>query len=516
MSQPIIRRALLSVSDKEGLIPFAKKLVNFGIELISTGGTYAVLKEHVPVIEVSELTNFPEMMEGRVKTLHPKIHGGLLAKRDQHLSEINEHNIPLIDLLVCNLYPFQATIEKENCSLEEAFSQIDIGGPSMLRSAAKNYFWVGVVSDKQDYDLVLTDLCNNNGALSQDTRFNLSLKAFEHTAYYDALIADYLRRQTKTKFPEQLCLALTRVDTLRYGENPHQEAAVYTSYPKTNNSVVWAEISQGKALSFNNLVDADTAWMCVRDFKQEACVIVKHANPCGVAIGESLLQAYDLAFASDPQSAFGGVIAFNGTVNTAVIATILERQFVEVIIATYFSAEALSFAQKKPNIRLLSVGEIAPLSPRMDFKRLYGGMLVQEADEASLELNFENMTTIKASPEQLHSLHFANQVCRSVKSNAIVLVKGMQTIGIGAGQTSRVFSLEIALERARMSGFNTQGAVLASDAFFPFADSIEIAHKAGISAIIQPGGSVKDPLVIAAANAAGIAMVFTGTRHFKH
>ena len=518
---PIIRRALISVSKKEGIIAFARSLVSLGIELISTGGTYATLKEAgVPAKEVSELTQFPEMMEGRVKTLHPYIHGGLLAKRDRHHEEILAHQIPLIDLVVCNLYPFQETIQDPTCTLEKAYSQIDIGGPSMLRSAAKNYAWVGVIVDHSDYDWVLEELRTHQGALSEASRFKLSVKAFEHTAYYDSLIADHLRKQllptTEQLFPNTWAIPLQRIETLRYGENPHQLAALYSCGSEKVGSVATATRIQGKSLSFNNLVDADSAWMCVRQFKEPSCVIVKHTNPCGVATQAQLLKAYELAFACDPQSAYGGVIAFNGLLEKDLLGSIFEHQFVEVIIATAISEEAALLAQQKPNVRILSIGAITPLIPMLDHKRLYGGLLLQEADEVPMSPHFKTATTLHPTGAQHSDLVFAHQVCRYVKSNAIVLAHHQQTIGIGAGQTSRVFSLKIALERAEMAGIPTQGAVLASDAFFPFPDSIEVAAKAGISAILQPGGSLKDAEVIAAANQHGIAMVLSGQRHFRH
>ncbi len=517
-----IRRALLSVSDKSDLIPFATALAAKNISLLSTGGTYNLLKsEGIPVQEVSEYTGFPEMMAGRVKTLHPNVHGGILGRRGIDDTVMAEHQIEPIDLVVVNLYPFAETIAKPNCTLEDAIENIDIGGPAMVRSAAKNHQDVGIVVNPADYAAVLADLEANANALSQPLRFDLAVKAFEHTAAYDGMIADYLGKKVldeKSAFPRTLNKQFRKSQDLRYGENPHQGAAFYVEKGYREASVSSAKQLQGKALSFNNIADTDAALECVKPFADPACVIVKHANPCGVAIGADLQQAYDLAYATDPTSAFGGIIAFNRELDGPTLKSIIDRQFVEVVIAPVISQDAVSIAKTKPNVRLLESGNFeGDRLPAFDYKKVTGGLLVQDRDLGMVNMEALKMVTDRSPSEQeLNDLLFAWEVAKYVKSNAIVYAKSGRTIGIGAGQMSRVYSAKIAAIKAADENLEVKGSVMASDAFFPFRDGIDAAAEAGITAIIQPGGSMRDQEVIDAANEHGIAMVFTGMRHFRH
>jgi phosphoribosylaminoimidazolecarboxamide formyltransferase/IMP cyclohydrolase len=538
----MITRALLSVSDKTGLLEFARALAARGVEILSTGGTAKLLRDNgVPVVEVSDYTGFPEMLDGRVKTLHPKVHGGILGRRDlpEHVAAMKAHAIPPIDLVVVNLYPFEQTVAKPGCSLEEAIENIDIGGPALLRAAAKNHGAVAVVVDAGDYALVLDEMKAHDGAVSDATRFRLATKAFEHTARYDGMIANYLGRiqsdGTRTDFPRTINLQFAHAIPMRYGENPHQKAAFYVEAAVATSlsrgprlgpigepqpaeaSVATARQLQGKELSFNNIADTDAALECVKQFDEvPACVIVKHANPCGVALGSSLKEAYDRAYATDPESAFGGIIAFNRELDDETAKVIVERQFVEVIIAPRVSAAAVAVVAAKKNVRLLECGQW-PVQPaaRLDYKRVNGGLLVQDADLA-LYHELKVVTKKKPSEQEMSDLLFAWKVCKFVKSNAIVYGRDKTTIGVGAGQMSRVNSARIAAIKAEHAGLEVRGAVMASDAFFPFRDGIDQAAKAGIGAVIQPGGSMRDEEVIAAADEHSMAMVFTGMRHFRH
>jgi phosphoribosylaminoimidazolecarboxamide formyltransferase/IMP cyclohydrolase len=522
-----VSRALISVSDKTGIVEFAKELVHFGIEILSTGGTYQLLKDHqVPVVEVSEHTGFPEIMNGRVKTLHPKIHGGILARRGVDEAVMHTHAIDAIDLVIVNLYPFAATVAKADCSLEDAIENIDIGGPTMVRAAAKNHADVGIVVNSADYATVLAEL-KAQGSLSAQTRFDLAVKAFEHTAQYDGMIAQYLgARVGKTageaeRFARTFNLQLHKSQDLRYGENPHQNAAFYVESTATEASVATARQLQGKALSYNNIADTDAALECVKSFVKPACVIVKHANPCGVAVSlDGIHTAYDLAYATDPESAFGGIIAFNRELDVATAQAIIERQFVEVIIAPSVADGVLAVTESKKNVRVLICGPLPDVDERLtqlDFKRVNGGLLVQDQDLAMVRADQLKVVTERSpNATEIDDLIFAWKVAKYVKSNAIVYAKNRQTIGVGAGQMSRVNSARIAAIKAEHAGLVVEGAVMASDAFFPFRDGIDNAAKAGIKCIIQPGGSMRDEEVIAAANEHGIAMVFTGMRHFRH
>jgi len=517
----MIKRALLSVSDKTGLIDFARALHEWGVELLSTGGTAKALREAgIPVIEVSDYTAFPEMLDGRVKTLHPKIHGGILARRDlaEHVEAMQQHGIKGIDLICVNLYPFVQAVAKPGCTLEEAIENIDIGGPAMVRSAAKNHAFVTVVTDPADYTAVIEEMRTGGGSVSAATRFSLAIKAFEYTAAYDGAIANHLGKLVaQSEFPRTLNLQFHKVQAMRYGENPHQVAAFYVAVGETEASVASARQIQGKALSYNNIADADTALECVKQFDEApACVIVKHANPCGVAYGETLLEAYDRAYHTDPESAFGGIIAFNGELDADTARAIVERQFVEVIIAPRVSSAAVEVCAAKKNMRLLECGQWpAQPSKRLDFKRVTGGLLVQEAD---LDLYTELKVVTRRAPTEaeMADLLFAWRVAKFVKSNAIVYARERMTIGVGAGQMSRVNSARIAAIKAEHAGLKVQGSVMASDAFFPFRDGIDQAAAAGITAVIQPGGSLRDAEVIAAADQHDMAMVFTGMRHFRH
>ncbi|MCO6412820.1 MAG: bifunctional phosphoribosylaminoimidazolecarboxamide formyltransferase/IMP cyclohydrolase [Thiogranum sp.] len=516
-----IQRALISVSDKTGVVDFAKQLHQAGVEILSTGGTASLLSENgVPVIEVSDHTGFPEMMAGRVKTLHPKIHGGILGRRGTDEAVMQEHAIAPIDLVVVNLYPFEETVARPDCDLPMAIENIDIGGPTLIRAAAKNHAAVTVVVDSADYAQVLQEMAANQGAVSDATRFRLAVKTFEHTARYDGAIANYLGTLTaeqKETFPQTLSLQFKKAQSMRYGENPHQGAAFYVEHRTAEACVATAMQLQGKELSYNNVADTDAALECVKQFDAgPACVIVKHANPCGVAYGDSLLDAYNRAYRTDPESAFGGIIAFNQALDAAAARAIVERQFVEVIIAPEIAGDALAVLAEKKNVRVLACGGWTQ-SPaaRLDFKRVNGGLLVQDADLALLEET--RVVTDRAPGEaEMKDLLFAWRVAKFVKSNAIVYAKDAMTIGVGAGQMSRVNSARIAGIKAEHAGLEVKGSVMASDAFFPFRDGIDQAAAAGISAVIQPGGSMRDEETIAAADEHGIAMVFTGMRHFRH
>jgi phosphoribosylaminoimidazolecarboxamide formyltransferase/IMP cyclohydrolase len=517
-----IRRALISVSDKTGVVDFARALVRQHVEILSTGGTAALLAENeIPVIEVSDYTGFPEMMSGRVKTLHPRIHAGILGRRGPDDGVMREHGIPLIDLVVVNLYPFEQTVARPDCDLPTAIENIDIGGPTLLRAAAKNHAAVTVVVDAADYPRVLGEMASNGGAVTDETRFDLALKVFEHTARYDGAIANYLSRRVTgdqpEPFPRTLTMQFRRQQAMRYGENPHQQAAFFVEWGLSETSVATAHQLQGKELSYNNIADTDAALECVKQFDEgPACVIVKHANPCGVALGSSLLEAYERAFSTDPESAFGGIIAVNQELDEATARAIAERQFVEVIIAPRVSEAAAAAIAGKKNVRLLECGDWASEDiHRTDFKRVNGGLLVQDAD---LMLTHEQRIVTKRAPSEaeLEDLLFTWRVAKFVKSNAIVYGRDRMTIGVGAGQMSRVNSARIAAMKAEQAGLQVTGSVMASDAFFPFRDGIDQAAAAGIVAVIQPGGSVRDEEVIAAADEHGIAMVFTGMRHFRH
>ncbi len=515
------RRALLSVSDKSGIVELARRLVALGIEILSTGGTAKLLeKEGVRVTEVSAHTGFPEMLDGRVKTLHPKIHGGLLARREDpaHMAAIREAGIAPIDLLVVNLYPFQATVADPDCRFDDAIENIDIGGPAMLRAAAKNHGGVAVVVDPADYEKILNEL-SLSGMVSEATRFELARKVFAHTAAYDGAIANYLfsldKQKKRHEYPQVLNLQFFKVQDMRYGENPHQSAAFYRDSSPVEGSLARYRQLQGKELSYNNVADSDAAWECVKGFAEPACVIVKHANPCGVAVGESLLSAYEKAFKTDPVSAFGGILAFNRALDRET-ALAVAKQFAEVVIAPRVEPEARKEFEKKANVRLLEV----PLShehQRHDYKRVGGGLLVQGTDAHSLERRDCKVVTKKApTEEQWADLLFAWKVARFVKSNAIVYCRGGMTLGVGAGQMSRVDSARMAALKAEGAGLSLAGSAAASDAFFPFRDGLDVVTGAGASSVIQPGGSMRDAEVIAAADERGVAMVFTGVRHFRH
>ncbi|WP_427500988.1 bifunctional phosphoribosylaminoimidazolecarboxamide formyltransferase/IMP cyclohydrolase [Methylomonas sp. MED-D] len=516
-----VNRALVSVSDKTGVLEFCRSLSALGVELLSTGGTAKLLAEHkIPVTEVSDYTGFPEMMDGRVKTLHPKVHGGILGRRGIDDAVMAENGIKAIDMVVVNLYPFEQTVAKPDCDLETAIENIDIGGPSMIRGAAKNHNDVAIVVDPADYSSILTELQAEAGSLSHETRFRLALKSFEHTARYDTMIAAYLSKVVDAgHFPETLNLQFHRLQSMRYGENPHQNAAFYGEKNPPAGSIASAKQLQGKELSYNNIADADAALECVKSFdEQPACVIVKHANPCGVAIADSLFDAYNAAYTTDPTSAFGGIIAFNRELDEQTAGEIARRQFVEVIIAPLVSAGAKAALAKKPNVRVLETGLWSPNQPEaLDFKRVAGGLLVQDKDTGSISPADLKVVSKRAPTEQeLADLLFVWKVAKFVKSNAIVYGKGGQTIGIGAGQMSRVYSAKIAGIKAADEGLEVPGSVMASDAFFPFRDGIDAAAAAGVTAVIHPGGSMRDQEVIDAADEHNIAMVLTGMRHFRH
>jgi len=516
-----VTRALISVSDKAEVVEFARALAGLGVAILSTGGTAKLLdKEGVPVTEVSAHTGFPEMLDGRVKTLHPKIHGGLLARRDsrEHMAQLDKAGIPPIDLLVVNLYPFQATVANPDCPLDEAIENIDIGGPTMLRAAAKNYGGVAVVVDPADYASVLEEI-RAGGGVAEATRFMLAKKVFAHTSAYDGAIANYLSaldgEGRRRAYPDVLNLQLFKRQDMRYGENPHQSAAFYRDAHPVRGGIAAFSILQGKELSYNNIADSDAAWECVKSFSEPACVIVKHANPCGVAVADSPLAAYRNAFATDPTSAFGGILAFNRALDRAA-AEEIGKQFAEVIIAPRVEPAAREFLAAKQNLRVLEV----PLAHEVqahDFKRVGGGLLVQSSDTATLERKALKVVTKKQPDEaQWNDLLFAWKVAKFVKSNAIVFCRGGATLGVGAGQMSRIDSARIASIKAANAKLALAGSAVASDAFFPFRDGLDAVVDAGAGAVIQPGGSVRDDEVIAAADERGVAMVFTGVRHFRH
>ncbi|HEH9770061.1 bifunctional phosphoribosylaminoimidazolecarboxamide formyltransferase/IMP cyclohydrolase [Pasteurella multocida subsp. multocida] len=527
-----IRQALLSVSDKTGIVEFAQALVQRGVKLLSTGGTAKLLADHgLAVTEVSDYTGFPEMMDGRVKTLHPKVHGGILGRRGTDDEVMSQQGIEGIDMVVVNLYPFAATVAKPNCSLEEAVENIDIGGPTMVRSAAKNHQDVAIVVNNSDFNAILAEMDQHQNSLTLETRFDLAIKAFEHTAQYDAMIANYFGQLVKPyfvaeeedaeakcgQFPRTLNLNFIRKQTMRYGENGHQKAAFYVEQDVKEASVSTAKQLQGKALSYNNIADTDAALECVKSFDEPACVIVKHANPCGVALGADILAAYNRAYQTDPTSAFGGIIAFNRELDATTAQTIIDRQFVEVIIAPMVAEEAKALLKAKKNVRVLECGEWSGTQQRLDVKRVNGGLLVQEADLGMVDLaDLKVVSKRQPTEQELKDLLFCWKVAKFVKSNAIVYAKDNQTIGIGAGQMSRVYSAKIAGIKAQDEGLDVAGCVMASDAFFPFRDGIDAAAKVGIQCVIHPGGSMRDQEVIDAADEHNMVMVLTGMRHFRH
>ncbi|WP_317931327.1 bifunctional phosphoribosylaminoimidazolecarboxamide formyltransferase/IMP cyclohydrolase [Halioxenophilus sp. WMMB6] len=516
-----VKRALISVSDKTGIVEFAQALAALQVEILSTGGTYRLLKEHgLNVIEVADHTGFPEMMDGRVKTLHPKIHGGILARRGQDDQVMAEHGIAAIDMVVVNLYPFEATVAKPDCSLEDAIENIDIGGPTMVRAAAKNHAFVNIVVNASDYSQLIDELQTNNGATSRATRFNLAIKAYEHTAAYDGAIANYFGTMVEggnDPFPRTFNLQFNKQQDMRYGENPHQASAFYVERNLSEASISTAKQLQGKELSYNNIADTDAALETVKLFTAPTCVIVKHANPCGVASSDNLLTAYEQAFATDPESAFGGIIAFNRTLDAATAKAIVDKQFVEVIIAPTVAEGVSEIIAAKKNVRLLVCGEFANSQKAFDYKRVNGGLLVQERDLGMVAAaDLKVVTKRQPTEAEIADLLFTWKVAKMVKSNAIVYGKEQRTIGVGAGQMSRVNSARIAVIKAEHAGLQVAGSCMASDAFFPFRDGIDNAAAAGVSCVIQPGGSIRDEEVIAAADESGMAMVFTGMRHFRH
>ncbi|MCG9232431.1 bifunctional phosphoribosylaminoimidazolecarboxamide formyltransferase/IMP cyclohydrolase [Vibrio diabolicus] len=524
-----IRRALISVSDKTGIVEFAQALAERGVDILSTGGTARLLAEQgIAVTEVSDYTGFPEMMDGRVKTLHPKVHGGVLGRRGQDDDVMVKHGINPIDMVVVNLYPFAETVAKEGCTLADAVENIDIGGPTMVRSAAKNHKDVTIVVNAHDYDRVIAEMDANEKSLTLETRFDLAIAAFEHTAAYDGMIANYFGTMVpsygenkegdeESKFPRTFNQQFEKKQDMRYGENSHQAAAFYVEANPQEASVSTARQIQGKALSYNNIADTDAALECVKEFNEPACVIVKHANPCGVALGKDILEAYNRAYQTDPTSAFGGIIAFNQELDAATATAIVERQFVEVIIAPSVSAEAIEVVAAKKNVRLLECGEWSTKTTGFDVKRVNGGLLVQDRDQGMVSLDDLKVVSKRQPTEkELKDALFCWKVAKYVKSNAIVYAKGDMTIGVGAGQMSRVYSAKIAGIKAADEGLEVAGSVMASDAFFPFRDGIDAAAEAGIKCVIQPGGSMRDDEVIAAADEHGMAMIFTGMRHFRH
>ncbi len=516
-----IKRALISVSDKAGIVEFARALASMGVELLSTGGTWRLLKDNgLKVTEVSEYTGFPEMMDGRVKTLHPKVHGGILARRGQDDAVMAAHGIAAIDMVVVNLYPFEATVARPDCSLEDAIENIDIGGPTMVRAAAKNHRFVNIVVNAADYGAIVAEMQANNGATSLATRFDLAIRAYEHTAAYDGAIANHFGSLVpggSPTFPRTFNTQFHKVQEMRYGENPHQQAAFYVEAHPAEAGIATAKQLQGKELSYNNVADTDAALECVKNFSEPACVIVKHANPCGVAVAADIGKAYQLAFATDPESAFGGIIAFNRELDAATARAIVDSQFVEVIIAPSASAAAIAAVADKKNVRLLVCGTWSAPGPAFDYKRVNGGLLVQDRDLGMITAaDLKVVTRVQPSQQQLQDLLFAWKVAKFVKSNAIVYAANGQTVGVGAGQMSRINSARIAAIKAEHAGLAVRGSVMASDAFFPFRDGIDNAGQAGIAAVIQPGGSIRDDEVIAAADEHGMAMVFTSMRHFRH
>ena len=517
-----IKRALISVSDKTGIVEFASQLASRDIIILSTGGTASLLVDNgIEVVEVSDHTGFPEIMDGRVKTLHPKIHGGLLGRRGIDDAVMAENDIDPIDLVIVNLYPFEATVGKADCTLADAIENIDIGGPTMLRSAAKNHAYVGVVVDVSDYENIINEINNNEGSLTDETRFSLAQKVFAHTANYDANVSNYLGAITMNgedlDYPLTFSVQFKKLQELRYGENPHQSAAFYGQPNMPSGTIAGAKQLQGKALSYNNIADTDAALECVLSYEEAACVIVKHANPCGVAVGENVLQAYERAYQTDPTSAFGGIIAFNRPLDAETAKAIIDRQFVEVIIAPSICQEALDIVSAKENVRVLESGVREHVIQQLTMKRVSGGLLIQDNDQGIIERGDLKIVSKRPPTEkEREDLLFTWKVVKYVKSNAIVYAKDKQTVGIGAGQMSRVYSARIAAIKAEDEGMVVDGSVMASDAFFPFRDGIDSAAKLGVTAIIQPGGSMRDDEVIAAADEADIAMVFTGMRHFLH
>ncbi|ELA8065810.1 bifunctional phosphoribosylaminoimidazolecarboxamide formyltransferase/IMP cyclohydrolase [Vibrio parahaemolyticus] len=524
-----IRRALISVSDKTGIVEFAQALAERGVDILSTGGTARLLAEQgIAVTEVSDYTGFPEMMDGRVKTLHPKVHGGVLGRRGQDDDVMAKHGINPIDMVVVNLYPFAETVAKDGCTLADAVENIDIGGPTMVRSAAKNHKDVTIVVNASDYDRVIAEMDANDKSLTLETRFDLAIAAFEHTAAYDGMIANYFGTMVpsygenkegdeESKFPRTFNQQFEKKQDMRYGENSHQAAAFYVEANPQEASVSTARQIQGKALSYNNIADTDAALECVKEFNDPACVIVKHANPCGVALGKDILEAYNRAYQTDPTSAFGGIIAFNQELDAETATAIVERQFVEVIIAPSVSTEAIEVVAAKKNVRLLECGEWSTKTTGFDVKRVNGGLLVQDRDQGMVSLDdLKVVSKRQPTEEELKDALFCWKVAKYVKSNAIVYAKGDMTIGVGAGQMSRVYSAKIAGIKAADEGLEVAGSVMASDAFFPFRDGIDAAAEAGIKCVIQPGGSMRDDEVIAAADEHGMAMIFTGMRHFRH
>ena len=515
-----IERALISVSDKTGVVEFAQFLANRHVKILSTGGTAKLLTENgIKVVEVGDYTGFPEMMDGRVKTLHPRVHGGILARRDlaHHIDAMKQHDIPAIDMVVVNLYPFAATIAQSSVTLEDAIENVDIGGPAMVRASAKNYPFVAIVTETGDYQRLMEEMSAHNGAISHTTRFDLAKKAFAHTAEYDGMISTYLSSldedNNRRVFPDKLHLTFTKAQDMRYGENPHQNAAFYLEkHPATGTLAHYTQL-QGKELSYNNIADADAAWQCCRAFDVPACVIVKHANPCGVAIAQGTLMAYQRAHETDPTSAFGGIIAFNREVD-AETANAVSKQFVEVVLAPAFSAGARKIFTAKQNVRLLEL-PLAPAVQDVDMKRVGGGLLVQSSDDFDVA-QLKVVTRRQPTDEEMNDLIFAFRVAKFVKSNAIVFCRYGMTLGVGAGQMSRIDSTKIAAIKAHNAGLSLNGSVAASDAFFPFRDGLDVIADAGATAVIQPGGSMRDEEVIAAANEKNIAMVVTGMRHFRH
>ncbi len=519
-----IKRALISVSDKSGIVEFASALAAQGVEILSTGGTARLLvNSGVDVIEVSSYTGFPEIMDGRVKTLHPKIHGGLLGRRGIDEGIMQEHGIQAIDLLVVNLYPFEKTVANPDTDLETAIENIDIGGPAMLRAASKNFKAVAVLTDHADYQSILDEIASNEGGVSEATRYDLAIKTFEHTARYDGAIANYFgcisATGQKEEFPRTYSLQVKKVQEMRYGENPHQRAAFYVEQGYSEASVATSKQYQGKQLSYNNMADTDAALECVKSFNNDpACVIVKHANPCGVAEADSIIAAYDHAYSTDPTSAFGGIIAFNQALDAHTAKAIIDRQFVEVIIAPEIDEEAQEVLSAKKNVRVLACGQWSdhPIAG-LDFKRVNGGLLVQDRDLGMIMADDLKIVTLrKPDDREIEDLLFTWKVAKYVKSNAIVYGRDRMTIGVGAGQMSRIYSARIAAIKAVDAGLDVKGSVLASDAFFPFRDGLDAAAEVGVTAVIQPGGSMRDDEVIGAADEHGIAMVFTGMRHFRH
>lgn len=519
---PEVKQALVSVSDKTEIVDFCKSLNELKIKILSTGGTARLLRDNgLQVTDVSDYTGFPEIMDGRVKTLHPKVHGALLGRRGQDDAVMQEHGIEPIDLVVVNLYPFEATISREGCTLAEAIENIDIGGPTMLRSAAKNHAYVGVVVDYSDYERITRELHENNNSLSDETRFYLARKVFAHTANYDAMVSNYLggvaAGAEQKNYPDVYTMQFRKLQELRYGENPHQTAAFYQQPGAPEGTLAGARQLQGKELSYNNIADTDSALECVLSFAEPACVIVKHANPCGVARGENILDAYEQAYATDPTSAFGGIIAFNRPLDTATARAIIDRQFVEVIIAPQIDNDVLRVTAEKEAIRVLVVGTRATPLQQLELKRVSGGLLVQDADMGRIDReDLEIVSRRKPTDQEINDMLFAWKVVKYVKSNAIVYVRDNRTIGIGAGQMSRVYSARIAAIKAADESLQVKGSVMASDAFFPFRDGIDSAAEAGVTAVIEPGGSMRDDEVIAAADEHDMAMAFTGMRHFRH